>query len=111
MKKDDKEIAVCMNIEDIVRKIIREEITKALEELKKDLDPKNYRQNKIQLDQYPDALTIQDVSEILRIGIRSTYELARQKDFPTIKIGRRSIVPKHLFIEWIKNKGLEPSQL
>ncbi len=38
---------------------------------------------------------------ILRISKTNTYALFNRSDFPTINIGRRKMVSKEKFLEWI----------
>ena len=37
-------------------------------------------------------LSVQDVSKDLHIGINQAYELFKQKDFPSINIGKRKVI-------------------
>ncbi len=57
-------------------------------------------------DELPMFLNAEDISEALGIAISTTYELMKQKDFPSLKIGRRYVVERENFIEWVqKNSG------
>ena len=57
-------------------------------------------------DELPLMLNAETVKNVLGISISSAYELMHEKDFPSIKIGNRLIVPKDKFREWIdKNSG------
>lgn len=42
------------------------------------------------------------VAQVLGISPSSGYELLHQRDFPTLKIGNRIVVPKEEFIQWVK---------
>jgi len=42
---------------------------------------------------------------VLGISISSTYELMKEKDFPSFKIGRRVVIYKEKFIEWVEKKS------
>ncbi len=42
----------------------------------------------------PTVLTIPETAKILRIGRNSAYEAARRGQIPTIKIGKRLLVPR-----------------
>lgn len=58
------------------------------------------------LDELPMFLNAEDISEALGIAISTTYELMKQKGFPSLKIGRRYVVERENFIEWVqKNSG------
>ena len=57
-------------------------------------------------DELPMFLNAEDISEALGIAISTTYELMKQKGFPSLKIGRRFVVERENFIEWVqKNSG------
>lgn len=57
-------------------------------------------------DELPMFLNAEDISEALGIAISTTYELMKQKGFPSLKIGRRYVVERVNFIEWVqKNSG------
>lgn len=51
------------------------------------------------LDELPMFLNAEDISEALGIAISTTYELMKQKGFPSLKIGRRYVVEREKFIE------------
>ena len=46
------------------------------------------------LEGLPTVLTIPETAKILRIGRNSAYEAARKGQIPTIKIGKRLLVPR-----------------
>jgi len=46
------------------------------------------------LAQLPDALTVEETCRVLRLGRNSVYEGIRRKEIPSVKIGRRLLVPK-----------------
>ena len=41
----------------------------------------------------------------LGIGLAHAYEVAHRRDFPTITLGSRIIVPRDKFMEWIDEQG------
>lgn len=41
----------------------------------------------------PYTLTMQETSKILRCGINGCYEAARRGEIPTVRVGRRLLVP------------------
>ncbi|TYQ18275.1 UNVERIFIED_CONTAM: excisionase family DNA binding protein [Acetivibrio alkalicellulosi] len=55
------------------------------------------------VEQLPLSLTVSDISRILRIGKQNAYDLCHSKGFPSVQIGKRIIVPKPAFIEWLNN--------
>ena len=55
-------------------------------------------------DELPLMLTVEDVSHVLGIGLAHAYEVAHRRDFPTITLGSRIIVPRDKFMEWIDGR-------
>ena len=51
----------------------------------------------------PIVLQAKDVQTILGISKGKTYELMNSVDFPTIFIGKRMVVPKDAFLDWLNN--------
>ena len=49
----------------------------------------------------PLTLTAPEVGEVLGISRAAAYELVRAKGFPRMKIGKRILVPRDKFIQWI----------
>lgn len=47
------------------------------------------------------ALSVKDISKVLGICERSAWNLIHSEGFPKIKVGRRIIIPKEAFINWI----------
>lgn len=56
------------------------------------------------LDSYADVLTVDDVMKILHIGRNKAYELLRSKEIPSIKIGKKYIIPKNLLIDFLYDR-------
>ena len=56
-------------------------------------------------EELPLMLNAETVKNVLGISISSAYELMHEKDFPSIKIGNRMIVPKDKFREWLDKKS------
>lgn len=52
-------------------------------------------------DQLPLFLNAELVGKTLGIAPSSAYELMHEKNFPTLRIGSRMVVPKDKFIEWV----------
>ena len=51
----------------------------------------------------PLVLQARDVQAILGISKGKAYELMNSVDFPTIFIGKRMVVPKDAFLDWLNN--------
>ena len=58
-------------------------------------------------DDLPMVLSALDVANALRISRAGAYDLLRSESFPTLKIGRRVVVSKEAFIQWIKENSRE----
>jgi len=52
-------------------------------------------------NQLPLSLNANDIAAVLGISRAYAYTLMRAKGFPTIFIGKRMIVPRDKFIEWM----------
>ncbi|MHB1256570.1 MAG: helix-turn-helix domain-containing protein [Dethiobacteraceae bacterium] len=46
--------------------------------------------------------TVREISFLLGINLPKTYELVRQRDFPSFTIGRRIVVPKAELSRWLQ---------
>jgi len=55
-------------------------------------------------DELPLMLSVPEVAAVLGISRAGAYELARREDFPTLKIGSRTVVPKGKFIGWVEGQ-------
>ena len=53
-------------------------------------------------DELPLFLNAELVAKLLGVSISSAYELMHEKDFPTLRVGSRMVVPKEKFIEWVE---------
>ena len=63
------------------------------------------------LDELPLMLTVEDVSHVLGIGLAHAYEVVHRRDFPTITLGSRIIVPRDKFMEWIDEQAAKKSEI
>ena len=59
-------------------------------------------------DDLPLFLNSDLVAKALGIAPSSAYELMHEKNFPTLRIGSRMVVPKEKFIQWSAT-SLSPS--
>lgn len=53
-------------------------------------------------NELPLMLSVPEVAAVLGISRAGTYELAQSKNFPSLSIGSRIVVPKDKFIAWIE---------
>ena len=54
---------------------------------------------------YPDLVNIQELKEMLGIGITLAYKLVRDKTIPAIKVGREYKIPKRNVIAYLTNQN------
>ncbi|PEF84889.1 DNA-binding protein [Bacillus thuringiensis] len=54
---------------------------------------------------YPIMLKVDHVAEVLGISQRKAYDIMDQKGFPLVKIGRKKVVPRDAFFNWLE-KGM-----
>ena len=55
-------------------------------------------------EQLPLMLSVPEIAAVLGISRAAAYELVRSKDFPSLRIGTRIVVPKDKFINWINRR-------
>ena len=55
-------------------------------------------------NELPLMLTVQDVADVLGIGLAHAYEVAHRKDFPTI-------VPRDKFMAWIEEQAAQKTEI
>ena len=55
-------------------------------------------------DELPLFFNAETVAAVLGIAPSSAYELMHEKDFPTLRIGNRLVVPKEKFVEWCRSR-------
>ena len=55
-------------------------------------------------DELPLMLSVPEVATVLGISRAGAYELAHSRDFPSLTIGSRIVVPKDKFLLWIDAK-------
>lgn len=56
-------------------------------------------------DDLPLMLNAEIIKDVLGISISSAYELMRRRDFPSVRIGNRLIVPKDKLREWLEKEA------
>ena len=56
-------------------------------------------------EQYDDILTIEDVAEILKIGMTKTYQLVRSGDLKGYKEGKDWRIPKQALSEYVISRS------
>lgn len=51
-------------------------------------------------DELPLTLNAEDIQAVMNISRAGAYTLMHREDFPTIRIGKRMVVPREKFLEW-----------
>ena len=55
-------------------------------------------------DELPLMLNAETIKNVLGISLTSAYELMHEKDFPSLRVGNRFVIPKEHFIDWVEKK-------
>ncbi len=63
------------------------------------------RQVQKELRAYPDALTVKEVAEILRVSTKTVYKLIKENEIPAVKVGREQRVAKAQLITFLQKHG------
>ncbi|MBR6385003.1 MAG: helix-turn-helix domain-containing protein, partial [Ruminococcus sp.] len=53
-------------------------------------------------EELPLTMNAKDVAGYLNISLSCAYQVMNSKDFPVIKIGKRLIVTKEHFLDWLQ---------
>ncbi|MDL2318484.1 helix-turn-helix domain-containing protein [Eubacteriales bacterium OttesenSCG-928-A19] len=51
------------------------------------------------------VLTVSEMAKELRISRPKGYELAARKDFPTIRVGKRILIPTDALDRWLADEA------
>lgn len=51
--------------------------------------------------------TVDELAQALSIGRNQAYNLCHEQGFPSIRIGKRLIIPVDSLREWLKKQGTE----
>jgi len=63
------------------------------------------------LNDYKDMMTVKDVSQALRIGKNTAYSLVSRGIIPSLKNGRRYLIPKQYVIDYLLSQRYNIKQL
>ena len=55
-------------------------------------------------EELPLLLNAKQLAELMGVSISTAYELMREEGFPTLKIGKRIVVPKEKLRAWISEQ-------
>jgi len=50
----------------------------------------------------PQTMTVEEVARALQVSRSTAYDLVRSEGFPKIRIGRRLLVPRKAFRDWLE---------
>ena len=50
----------------------------------------------------PRAMTVMQIASALNLSRSKAYELARSEGFPKIRLGKRLLIPKEAFADWMQ---------
>lgn len=56
------------------------------------------------IDSLPEFCTPGDLSLILPVSRATLYRMAEQKRIPSLRIGRRVVIPRELFKKWVEQQ-------
>ncbi len=56
-----------------------------------------------ELKDYPTALTVEDVAQILRVSTKTVYKIIRNKEIPAVKVGREYRIAKSAVVDHLRN--------
>ena len=57
----------------------------------------------VNYEQLPLMLNAEDIQAVMNISRAMAYQLMHREDFPTIVIGKRMVVPRDKFLEWLED--------
>ena len=58
-------------------------------------------------DELPLLLNVKQLADLLGVSDSSVYELIQEDDFPSLRIGKRIVIPKEELREWITTRTKE----
>lgn len=56
------------------------------------------------MEQLPIMLNADQLAQVLGISRAGAYQLMHAKGFPTIRIGKRMVVPKQELMDWLNDR-------
>ena len=64
---------------------------------------KNYQN----IAELPFTLSVEELAAFLGISRVGAYNLAHSEGFPTLRVGKRILIPRDLFLDWMNAQGTE----
>ena len=56
----------------------------------------------VSMNELPLMLNAEDIQAVMNISRAGAYQLMHREDFPTIRFGKRMVVPRDKFLEWLE---------
>lgn len=53
------------------------------------------------------TMSVQELSAEMGISLPKAYELVKEPDFPTIRVGTRILIPTEAYREWLLRNSLK----
>lgn len=66
---------------------------------------------RVNFDQLPDVLSVEQAARVMGIGRNTAYEAARRDEIPHIRIGNRILVSKHALMAKLGLRAMAGSAL
>jgi excisionase family DNA binding protein len=60
------------------------------------------REPSIDTEHLPDILTVEETAKLLRISRGLAFAAVRNREIPSIRVGRRILVPKARLLAWLE---------
>ncbi|MBE0448813.1 MAG: helix-turn-helix domain-containing protein [Actinobacteria bacterium] len=57
------------------------------------------------LEELPVMLKVEEVAEVLGISRVLAFNMVKAEDFPAVRIGRRIVIPRDKFLDWLDRKA------
>ena len=64
-------------------------------------EERNLKMNYKNYDELPLMLSVEDVEKVLGLSRINAYNICHSEGFPAKRVGKRILVPKDSFIEWL----------
>lgn len=55
----------------------------------------------VRFEELPDVLTAEEVARVLRLGRNTVYDCLRSGEIPSVRIGRRLLIPKAALLQML----------
>ena len=65
-------------------------------------------ESSFRLEELPDVLTVEETATVLRLSRGATYEAVRQGQIPSLRLGRRLLIPKAGLVALLRPQPAAP---